>query len=150
MYLDRAKPAVSGQILEEFSAISGPVVPPPPTRVFMSFDGKARVDCPSRVGLMRGALGEFLAMAIFVFVGCGAAASNLHKSDPGTPDFPAGSDDWDPSAVVAVALNFGFAITVLAFATAHSSGGHINFAGLKFCRSLGFSIWLRLCFVELC
>ncbi|KAJ1479813.1 major intrinsic protein, partial [Baffinella frigidus] len=61
---------------------------------------------------------EFWAMLLFVFFGCGAASSNLTKA----------GGEWDPAATTVVALQFGFGITVLAFATAHSSGGHINCA----------------------
>ena len=57
-------------------------------------------------------------MLLFVYLGCGCAASNA-KKDAG---------EWDPAAVTIISLQFGLAITVLAFATAHSSGGHINCA----------------------
>ena len=67
---------------------------------------------------MRGALAEFLARTLFVFFGCGAAAGNAHFED----------NDWDPASVMVISLQFGLAITVLAFATAHTSGGHINAA----------------------
>merc|ERR1711968_199506 len=51
--------------------------------------------------------------------GCGAASSNVRKLESG---------EWDPAAALAESLQFGLAITALAFATAHSSGGHINCA----------------------
>jgi len=57
-------------------------------------------------------------MTLFVFFGCGAAASNAHFSD----------GDWDPASVTVIALQFGLAITVLVYATAHTSGGHVNAA----------------------
>lgn len=55
---------------------------------------------------------ECLAMAIFVYVCCGTAATNLCCSN---------SDQ-----VVAVSLAFGFSIMVLAHCIGHISGGHIN------------------------
>ena len=36
--------------------------------------------------------------------------------------------DGAQADVLAIALQFGLGITVLAYMTAHSSGGHINFA----------------------
>jgi MIP family channel proteins len=56
---------------------------------------------------VRAAFSEFLAMTLFVYIGCGAV--------------PTGN-------VLAIALAFGLAITVLAYATAHTSGGQINCA----------------------
>ena len=73
---------------------------------------------PGRRDLLRGTLSEFVAMTLFVFFGCGAAASNAHFSD----------GDWDPASVTVIALQFGLAITVLVYATAHTSGGHVNAA----------------------
>jgi glycerol uptake facilitator-like aquaporin len=75
---------------------------------------------PKTADVARGAFYEFLAMALFVFLGCGAAASNVRKFS--------GSGEWDPAATLAIALQFGLAITTLAYATAHASGGHINCA----------------------
>jgi len=57
---------------------------------------------------------EFLAMALFVFVGCGSAMSIA--KEPGAA--------W----VLQVSLAFGFAITVLAYSIGHISGGQINCA----------------------
>jgi len=68
--------------------------------------------------LARGALVEFLAMTLFVYFGCGSAASNAHFN----------SGEWDASSVTIIAFQFGLGITVLAYATAHTSGGHINCA----------------------
>lgn len=82
------------------------------------FDGSDRAPWPSKKDLLRGALTEFIAMLLFVYFGCGAASSNAH--------FVAG--EWDSASVTIIALQFGLGITVLAFATAHSSGGHINCA----------------------
>ena len=59
------------------------------------------------------------AQLLFVYFGCGSAASNVHKTAAG---------EWDSASVVAIALVFGLMITTLAYATAHSSGGHINCA----------------------
>ena len=36
--------------------------------------------------------------------------------------------EWDSASVTIIALQFGLGITVLAFAMAHTSGGHINCA----------------------
>ncbi len=47
---------------------------------------------------------------MFVYFGCGAAASNLQKIDAnwgGVVVFA----EWDPASVVAIALVFGLAIT---------------------------------------
>ena len=82
------------------------------------FDGGARAPVPTMIDLARGSLAEFVAMLLFVFFGCGSASSNAH--------FKGGQ--WDPAATTIIALQFGLAITVLAFATAHTSGGHINCA----------------------
>lgn len=74
---------------------------------------------PSKDDLLKGCYAEFFAMLLFVYFGCGAAASNVHKTANG---------EWDSASVVAIAMVFGLAITVLAYSTAHSSGGHINCA----------------------
>ena len=58
------------------------------------------------------AIAELVAMMFFVYVGCGSAATQ------------AGNDGW----ILGVSLQFGLAITVLAYATAHISGGQINCA----------------------
>lgn len=83
-----------------------------------AFDGTNRPARPELWVVLRGGFAEFWAMLLFVFFGCGAASSNLTKA----------GGEWDPAATTVVALQFGFGITVLAFATAHSSGGHINCA----------------------
>lgn len=82
------------------------------------FDGSARAPWPSNAELMIGAYVEFLAMALFVYFGCGAASSNAHFNN----------GEWDSASVTIISLQFGLLITVLAFATAHTSGGHINCA----------------------
>lgn len=87
---------------------------------FKAFDGTDREAMPSKSELIKGAYAEFLAMLLFVYFGCGAAASNVHKNPL--------TGEWDSASVVAIALVFGLLITVLAYGTAHSSGGHINCA----------------------
>lgn len=62
----------------------------------------------------RAASAEFIAMTVFVFLGCGSAMGIA--KDPGSA--------W----VLQVSLTFGFAITALAYAIGHISGGHINCA----------------------
>lgn len=101
---------------------------PPP-----AFDGTERPEAPSGVVLARGAFTEFLAMTLFVFFGCGAAASNAKKDESRFDRFDSGSStggaaEWDPAATSSIALQFGLGITVLAYFSAHSSGGHINCA----------------------
>mmetsp|Transcript_1468 Transcript_1468/g.2082 ORF Transcript_1468/g.2082 Transcript_1468/m.2082 type:complete len:273 (-) Transcript_1468:514-1332(-) len=60
---------------------------------------------------------EFIAMLLFVFVGCGAAVSTAGAAD-------SGNASW----VHGVAFSFGLAITALAYAIGHITGGHINCA----------------------
>jgi glycerol uptake facilitator-like aquaporin len=68
---------------------------------------------------LKGMLAEFIATALFVWVGCGTVISM--KAAQGYFDGPT-SDDF----VSTVAMAFGFAIAVLAYAIAPISGGHIN------------------------
>ena len=82
------------------------------------FDGSPRAPRPTRQDLFVGAYSEFIAMLLFVYFGCGAAASNAHFV----------SGEWDSASVTCISLQFGLAITALAFTTAHTSGGHINCA----------------------
>ena len=84
-----------------------------------AFDGGLREALPSRKELLKGCYAEFIAMLLFVYFGCGSAASNVHKKADG---------EWESASVVAIAMTFGLLITVLAYGTAHSSGGHINCA----------------------
>ena len=67
----------------------------------------------------KGMLAEFIATALFVWVGCGTAISM--QAAQGFFDGPT-SDDF----VSTVAMAFGFSIAVLAYAIAPISGGHIN------------------------
>jgi len=55
---------------------------------------------------------EYLAMTLFVIVGCGSAMGVAKE----------------PGWTLQVALSFGLAITVLGYAMGHYSGGHINCA----------------------
>ena len=71
-------------------------------------------------GNARAIAAEFIAMTLFVYVGCGAAVSSqamlgLNPEDTRSNTF-----------LVAVALAFGIGISVLAYAIAPISGGHIN------------------------
>jgi len=72
--------------------------------------------------LFRACFAEFLAMLMFVFLGCGSVAA--------TGEFLV--DDADLSVkvnvarVLPIATAFGLSITVLAFNTSAVSGGHIN------------------------
>lgn len=68
---------------------------------------------------IRAPLAEFVAMVLFVFVGCGTAVSSQSLTV-----FSSGVND--NTFLVAVALAFGFGISVLAYTIAPISGGHIN------------------------
>jgi len=61
---------------------------------------------------MQAVFAEYLAMTLFVTIGCGSAMG-VAKT---------------PGWILQVALTFGFAITVLGYAIGHYSGGHINCA----------------------
>jgi MIP family channel proteins len=71
-------------------------------------------------------LAEFVAMTLFVIIGCGTAIGVNGSINQG----PTGSGDTstDPAWVLEVSLAFGLAITVLAYTFGHFSGGHINCA----------------------
>jgi len=66
---------------------------------------------------------EFLAMTLFVYIGCGAAMTNSAVAPGDTL-----ADEDVLAWRVLVAFTFGIAIMVLVFATAHISGGQINSA----------------------
>lgn len=66
-------------------------------------------------GMMKAGFAEFVAMTLFVFIGCGSACANKNGGSPGNWQFQ-------------VALTFGFAITALAYSIGHISGGQINCA----------------------
>ena len=91
-----------------------------PLNLALGFDGMARESMPAWRDLLRSAVAEFVAMLLFVYFGCGSAASNLQ--------FVTHTGEWESASVLLIALAFGMSITVLVFATAHTSGGHINCA----------------------
>lgn len=68
-----------------------------------------------KIGFRESWLTELVSMMLFVYIGCGTAAIMNQSPTQG---------DWH----INVALAFGLAITVIAYATAHRSGGHINCA----------------------
>lgn len=69
--------------------------------------------------VIRGALVEFLATTIFVFIGTGSVASTgTFMFDAETPA--------DVGRLLPIATAFGLAITTLVYAFGHISGGHIN------------------------
>lgn len=74
-------------------------------------------------------LAEFLAMTLFILIGCGTAVALPGKtqlaSDSETLEWSA---DLDPGWVLHVGLSFGIAIMVLAYSIGHISGGEINCA----------------------
>jgi len=63
---------------------------------------------------IKACVAEFVAMALFVFIGCGSAMSMANAE----------GSAW----ILQVSLTFGVAITVLAYTIGHYSGGHINCA----------------------
>jgi len=67
--------------------------------------------------LNRALLAEFIAMTLFVFVGCGTAVSAQAWQKNGNEG---------NSFLVVVSLAFGLGISVLAYTIAPISGGHIN------------------------
>ena len=72
-------------------------------------------------GVLRGALVEFVATALFVFIGTGSVASTgmfLGTNDPKSNGLVA--------RIMPIAMAFGVAIMVLVYAFGHISGGHIN------------------------
>ncbi|CAJ1418559.1 unnamed protein product [Effrenium voratum] len=75
----------------------------------MAETGEARL----RVIDMKAVVAEFIAMTLFVVIGCGAACAN---------------GAGDSSARTLVALAFGMGILVLAYSVGHHSGGQINCA----------------------
>ena len=64
----------------------------------------------------RGALAEFVATGLFVFVGAGSVVASGIASGGGL----------DAAGLVSISLAHGIAIAALVFATAHVSGGHLN------------------------
>jgi len=91
----------------------------PTTMACAHFDGGARAPKPSMKDLLVGSFSEFMAMLLFVFFGCGSASSNAQFQASG---------EWVSASVLMISLQFGLAIVALAYATAHTSGAHINCA----------------------
>lgn len=92
----------------------------------------------------KAVLAEFMAMTLFVYIGCGTAVTQsapkdwnfavttkeqagLDQVSEAVDRFQANILTWG-SWAVCTALAFGTAIMVLVYATAHHSGGHINCA----------------------
>jgi MIP family channel proteins len=69
---------------------------------------------------VKAVFAEFIAMTLFVWVGCGTAVSSqaILAFNP--------QATIDNSFLTAVALAFGFAISVLVYTVAPISGGHLN------------------------
>ena len=67
------------------------------------FDGSARAPAPPMRDLAKGAFVEFLAMLLFVYFGCGSAASNAHWDSAG---------EWDSASVTIIAFQFGLGSTL--------------------------------------
>jgi len=85
-------------------------------------DGPFPDDTSDKGELFRACLAEFLAMTMFVFLGCGSVAA--------TGEFLVDDKDFSVKVNVArvlpIATTFGLAIVVLAFNIGPISGGHIN------------------------
>lgn len=64
----------------------------------------------------RDSLAEFIATMLFIFIGAGSVVASGIAS----------GGEMDSGRLVAIAVAHGIAITLLVFATAHISGGHIN------------------------
>jgi len=76
-------------------------------------------------GMMKAGFAEFVAMTLFVFIGCGSACANANGTASRVASKPGGSEgNWQ----FQVALTFGFAITAIAYSIGHISGGQINCA----------------------
>lgn len=71
--------------------------------------------------ITRAVLAEFVAVTLFVFVGCGTAVSTQWMRRPDLN--PTNLSD---AFLTSVALAFGIGIAVLAYSIAPISGGHIN------------------------
>jgi len=76
---------------------------------------------------MKAAVAEFIAMTCFVIIGCGSAMAL--KDEPG----------W----LLQVSLAFGLAITCLAYAIGHISGGQINCAVTLGLAIVGNITWVQ-------
>jgi hypothetical protein len=79
-------------------------------------------DFSNKRDLWRAGLAEFLAMCMFVFVGCGSVtATGEFLVDDAVTGVKA-----NVARVMPIATTFGIAIVVLAFSVGPISGGHIN------------------------
>jgi len=83
---------------------------------------------------MSAAFAEYVAMTLFVIIGCGSAMGVANKDGYA----------W----VLQVALTFGFAISVLAYSIGHISGGQINCA-VTFALAINGSLGWAQAFVNL-
>lgn len=79
-------------------------------------------DTSNKRELLRACVAEFLAMALFVFLGTGSVAATGEFLRDGTGT----SIKSNVSRLLPIATCFGISITVLAFNFGHISGGHIN------------------------
>mmetsp|Transcript_13822 Transcript_13822/g.27970 ORF Transcript_13822/g.27970 Transcript_13822/m.27970 type:complete len:308 (-) Transcript_13822:209-1132(-) len=110
------RPSPESKLSEKVPLEKGDVEMAPGTiTTFQVESGEFKVD--NNYLLLAKFVMEFVAMMLFVIVGCGSAVSTSK-----TADF--GSSGW----VVGVAFSFGLAITCLVYTIAHVSGGHINCA----------------------
>jgi len=88
---------------------------PPPQEAGAALLGVAGQPVDQRTPVSFAAfVAEYIAMTLFVFIGCGSAMGIA--KEPGSA--------W----VLQVSLTFGLAISSLAYAVGHYSGGHINCA----------------------
>jgi len=77
-----------------------------------STEALAAVAVPAKDFDMKKCVAEFVAMTLFVFLGCGSAMSIANAQHS--------------AGVLQVSLTFGLAITTLAYTIGHYSGGHMN------------------------
>jgi len=71
--------------------------------------------------LWRGAVSEFFATMIFIFIGCGSVVATTT-----TAQTALGSSGIQIPSLTVISLAHGFAIMVLVYAVGEVSGGHIN------------------------
>ena len=77
-------------------------------------------DCHNMRELSRAVFAEFLAMALFVFLGTGSAASTAEFA------IVAGDCNVQVARILPIAMTFGMSIMVLVYGIGNISGGHIN------------------------